>query len=326
MVIRGLLIVAFVAVSATVTTTIMAADSREQSIFSRLQPSLNLLLLDEEARPIITSPDAGKHLAKVLSDEPNSAPFGYYIYLPDDHTLDPRKQSPLILFLHGQGEIGNGTTNLSRVLRNGPPRMIERGEKIEAVIVSPQLTIGSWQKQRDGIDIPADLNRLVRLVTAQYNIDVNRIYITGLSLGGGGAWNYARLYADEVAAVVPVCGVGTSGVNMSDLSNIGVWAFHASGDRVVPITNSVRNINRIAGTVMGSSSDPMSTYPGSDQDYAVSRVGDQWVWQPGRYNTTGKTRFTVFSGASHNAWSRAYNQEGQANTPMWEWLFEQTRQ
>jgi hypothetical protein len=78
-------------------------------------PVIVSYLLDDsnDDGPIVLHPDAGTHTAFPLQSTPGALPFGYYRYLPVDFTLDARKPFPLILFLHGLGEKGNGTTNLN---------------------------------------------------------------------------------------------------------------------------------------------------------------------------------------------------------------------
>jgi len=289
---------------------------------------VDLLLTKAEpvSEPPVIHPDAGMHLKKPLTSD---LPFGHYLYLPQNYSVDLRESFPLILFLHGLGEKGNGTTELVKVLRNGPPKMVNNGHHFPAIIVSPQLThgVGDWERINGGlgIDNSRSLNDLVNQIKQDYNVDQDRVYVTGLSLGGGGAWAYARKYADEIAAVVPVCGVNTGPAGIPDLANVGVWAFHSFGDRTVGRGATLRQINRIAGTTMNGPDGVASNYPGTDQDYVVSREAAQWVWRQGRYDATGTLRFTMFPDAMHNAWTRAYNDTGAPDTPFWHWLFNQKR-
>jgi len=295
----------------------------------KLVPIITSLLSNDDqavGEPPIIHIDAGKHLARPLS---NDLPFGHYLYLPQDYSSDSRVNFPLILFLHGLGEKGNGTTQLIKVLRNGPPKMISRGHHFPAIVVSPQLNrgVGDWERINggQGIDNSRSLNDLVKLIKRDYNVDDDRIYVTGLSLGGGGAWAYARKYAEEIAAVVPICGVNTGATGIPDLANKGVWAFHSFHDNTVGSGATVRQMNRIADTTMGATDGVLNGYPRDNQDYVLSRESMQWIWRAGRYNATGNLRFTMFPDANHNAWTRAYNDNGGPSTPMWEWLFNQKR-
>lgn len=127
-----------------------------------------------------------------------SAAVGYYTYLPDDHYFHPDESFPLLVFLHGAGEKGNGTTELSRVLANGPPKRVSQGIDFPFIIVSPQLPAsqGGW---------PVLLvDELIARVKADTRVDTTRIYLTGLSLGGYGTWSYAVARPNVVAAAVPI--------------------------------------------------------------------------------------------------------------------------
>src|SRR5690606_13064970 len=110
---------------------------------------------------------------------------------------------PLMIFLHGLGEIGS---NLDQLLNYGPPKLIRWGDWPASrpfVVISPQTPSsfgGSWN--------PDLVNEVIDQVVARYRIDESRIYVTGTSLGGNGTWNYATKYPDRAAAIVPICGWG----------------------------------------------------------------------------------------------------------------------
>lgn len=316
----------------TLCISLLVTFSSPAQSATSLAPVIDLLLNDQgqppvqpPPPPIELHPNAGKHFKNEKQVGDGSAPFGHYLYFPEDYTIDARKNFPLILFLHGLGEKGNGTTQLAKVLANGPPRMINVGKHIPAIVLSPQLSKGSWTTQNNELNVPADLHELVASVLQEHNVDHDRIYVTGLSLGGGGAWNYARLYASEVAAVVPICGVGINRTNMDALQGMGVWAFHAIGDDVVVAQTTQNSMNAVAGTIDGGNNGVMRNYPRDGKDSVVSRENDSWVWRTGRYDARGDLRYTVFPDGNHNSWSRAYNQNGEADTPMWQWLFSQSR-
>jgi predicted peptidase len=203
--------------------------------------------------------------------------------------------------------------------------MINAGADFPAMVVSPQLSAGNWTTQTAEVDVPAELNALVDRIVQQHNVDESRIYVTGLSLGGGGAWNYARIYNHRVAAVVPVCGVGINRTNMASLQSMGVWAFHSLGDTVVNANASKQSMNAVAGTPNDQATGVMHDYPDDGNENVVSREANEWVWRRGRFNATGSLRYTVFPDSSHNAWSRAYNDNGAPTSALWQWLFSQRR-
>ena len=101
----------------------------------------------------------------------------YLLYLPRDYSATSKKSWPLMLFLHGAGERG---TNLTKVAAHGPPKLVAQGKKdFPFIIVSPQCPIGqSWKNDT--------LLALLDDVITKYRVDTNRLYLTGLSMGGYG--------------------------------------------------------------------------------------------------------------------------------------------
>ncbi len=145
------------------------------------------------------------------------------------------KQYPLIVFLHGVGELG---TNLARINCCGLPRHIQnrtfppdfqvKGKHYSFIVMSPQF------KRRAS---PADVQSVIDFAKKRFRVDPARVYVAGMSLGGGSAWDYSAVYGQNAAAVVPVCG-GTQ-PTPSLARNVAskylpIWAIHSTGDRLVP--------------------------------------------------------------------------------------------
>src|SRR5688572_20508563 len=148
-----------------------------------------------------------QQISKQLTAE-NGRLIGFLEYKPADYNeADKTQKYPLIVFLHGTGEKGNGTTELSRVTANGIPKYIKEGNpmrftwngKTETFIVlTPQLSpdFSAWPTFY--------AEEIIRYAKANLNIDTNRIILTGLSLGGGGVWNYSASNGNntkELAAI-----------------------------------------------------------------------------------------------------------------------------
>jgi predicted peptidase len=105
--------------------------------------------------------------------------LAYWLYLPQGY--ESREQWPLMLFLHGSGERGS---DLERVKRHGPPKLIAAGRQYPFIVVSPQSPqSGGWE--------PDLLNLLLDDLQKTYRVDENRVYLTGLSMGGAGTWRLA---------------------------------------------------------------------------------------------------------------------------------------
>ncbi|WAC00930.1 T9SS type A sorting domain-containing protein [Lacinutrix neustonica] len=256
--------------------------------------------------------NAGDHTPVILGRP--ETPFGYYEYLPTSFDASSSTTYPLVLFYHGLGEKGNGTTELNKVLANGPPKLIEQGTDFEAIIISPQSAYGWFS--------PANFLSLYTYLTAHYPIDTNRVYVTGLSAGGGGTWNALKGHHEKIAAALPICGAGSVSDPAAFLQQTPIRAHHNFNDGVVGKGQTINNMNRIANT--GSS--VMSVYPyGSsnsvaDADYSMQFDTNTQTWSAsvGIHAPNDKLSFTLYKNGNHDAWTKTYN-----NQEVWDWLFAQ---
>src|SRR5262245_53750329 len=122
----------------------------------------------------------------------------YLLFLPKGYEAKGRKRWPLMLFLHGAGERG---TNLSKVTVHGPPKIVKNRPDFPFILVSPQCPEGEvWSNDT----LLALLDEVIR----KHKVDTNRIYLTGLSMGGYGTWSLGIRYPDGFAAIAPICGGG----------------------------------------------------------------------------------------------------------------------
>lgn len=156
--------------------------------------------------------------------------FPYLLYVPEDY--DPTQKYPFILFMHGLGETG---PRLDFLTTQVIPKLIEDGQDFPFIIASPHLNYGEyWESEIDVV------GSFVKHLQSEFPIDPNRIYITGLSLGGAGAWHFAFAFPDVPAALVPMAGwysYGSTYVpkNICDLAKIPTWVFHGGKDEVVKL-------------------------------------------------------------------------------------------
>ncbi|NOX55546.1 MAG: prolyl oligopeptidase family serine peptidase [Planctomycetes bacterium] len=183
--------------------------------------------------------------------------MGYLIYLPLQY--EKRDAWPLLLFLHGSGERGN---DLERVKRHGPPKLIAAGKHFPFIVVSPQCPKGQWWQ-------PVELIALLDYLVKNYKIDEDRIYVTGLSMGGFGTWALAAYRPHRFAALAPICGGGEV-YWAEDLAHLPIWAFHGAKDRGVPLRRSQEMVE------------------------AINKKG-------------GHAKLTVYPEAGHDAWTETYN-------------------
>lgn len=150
--------------------------------------------------------------------------YNFWLYSPDN----TEESKPLVIFLHGSSLCGN---DLSRVKRYGTIDAIEKGRELDAFVLAPQNTGGSWK--------PAKIMNIVDWAEEHYNIDKDRIYVLGMSLGGYGTIDLAAAYPDRIAAAIALCGGGTS-KNLSALNRVPLWIVHGTADRAVSISQSDR--------------------------------------------------------------------------------------
>lgn len=159
----------------------------------------------------------------------------YLLYLPEGY--EGRGDWPLIVFLHGSGERGDDVT---LVLKQGLPRLLEEGLQVPAVVVSPQCPEGQlWTRQLFAV------KALVDQIANDYRVDKRRIVVTGLSLGGAGACELVSLYPEAFAALAPICGPWTRLFVTDDSARLPTWVFHGDADPVVPIDESHKLIEEI---------------------------------------------------------------------------------
>lgn len=190
----------------------------------------------------------------------------YLLSLPEGYSADGEAK-PLLLFLHGSGERGN---DLSKVKAWGPPKLIAEGKNLPFIVVSPQCPEGKYW------DV-YELKQLLDQIIANYNVDKNRIYLTGLSMGGFGTWAMATAFPDYFAAIAPICGGGDP-LSVSKIKDIPCWVFHGKKDMAVAeklSADMVDALKKVGGKV------EYTVLPEGDHPaawiYAYNEV-DLWNW------------------------------------------------
>jgi predicted peptidase len=132
--------------------------------------------------------------------------YPYLLYTPDDYKKNTKKY-PLVIYLHGGSQKGN---DLNKLKTYGLPYLVSKGKSFNFIIASPQCPDDKYWSTDNWLD------SLYTLLTATYRIDTNRIYLTGISMGGYGTYITAMDFPDKFAALVPLCG----GCNDSDTARI----------------------------------------------------------------------------------------------------------
>jgi poly(3-hydroxybutyrate) depolymerase len=250
----------------------------------RLLPIVVISLFSFVVNPL----KAQTHTAKYVSMIANSG--GYYEYLPQGYSSSTQSY-PLIIFIHGIGELGDGgSLKLPLILKNGIPRVINQGlfptsftvngQTHRFIVLSPQFK--AWPSA-------ADINNIITYATQHYRVNQSRIYVSGLSMGGGATWDFAATYPSRVAAIVPVC--GASGPNTTKASAIAngkvqVWATHNDYDPTVPS--------------------------------AYTKNWVSYITQAG-----GSAKKTIWALSSHDAWTKTYSPSFEENyLNVYEWMLQ----
>lgn len=163
--------------------------------------------------------------------------YNYVLYLPEGYDpADTETKWPVIYFFHGIGEIGD---DLSMLLPYGPLRYLNNGGKLDAIVIAPQCPVNSHWADHD-----VEEEKLVQFVpemTAKYNINTDRMYLTGLSMGGRCTWKLALAMPDTFAAIAVVCG-RTNTYEFETIQNMPIWMFHGAQDATVSFNNITNNI------------------------------------------------------------------------------------
>lgn len=169
----------------------------------------------------------------------------YRLWVPDGYgdQQNATKKYPLVLFLHGQGE--RGTDNLVQVQKhNGSFELLSDANRQTnpTFFVAPQCaTTGAYGWN---VDRRAHLREILVKLQQQYRIDPRRLYLTGISMGGNGAWTMAIDTPELWAAAVPMSGWGPNN-KAAVLKDMPIWAFHAADDPQVAVAGTDNMINAI---------------------------------------------------------------------------------
>jgi pimeloyl-ACP methyl ester carboxylesterase len=184
----------------------------------------------------------GQQLQKV-----SPAGTRFFIYTPTAKSTSPGPY-PLLLSLHGQGNMGDNLNELLDAPEVMPAKLIHEKrwpENYPFIVVTPQLNPGTTLANSSTPAWPPVLvNELINYVLATNNIDSDRIYVTGFSMGGTGTWDYAAAFPERVTAMIPIAG-RTDTAQACLVKNIPTWVFHGSNDPVVVPTYSTSMVRAI---------------------------------------------------------------------------------
>ncbi|HYP86618.1 MAG TPA: hypothetical protein VEQ59_00655 [Polyangiaceae bacterium] len=210
-----------------------------------------------------SGPASGRHKQVPSGTYPETT-AGYWEYLPPHYGNG--ELYPLLVFRHGIGENGNGTTDLVKVKANGPPKLIAADQWPQ----DRKFVVLSVQHTGDGCPSAQETDDFIHFALDHYDVDPKRVYLTGLSCGAIGSWGYLGDHTDEaVAAAVLVCGDGRSAFAKAGcaLGKVPIWAFHGEADPTVAPEGSTETIASLKACTNPAPVDAkLTTYPGVGHD------------------------------------------------------------
>ena len=193
--------------------------------------------------------------------------FNYVKYIPADY--DENKKYPLVFFLHGAGERGD---NHDVASRHGYARyMREEGKEYPFIYIAPQCPQDKyWGCYTES------LLAFLDYICMELPVDIDRIYLTGLSMGGTGTWMLAMADPDRFAAIAPVCGSGICWYGGA-VKDIPVMMYHGDLDETVPLSESVTMLKAISKN--GGSAELKICYGVGHNAWDIAYEGDElWEW------------------------------------------------
>ena len=221
---------------------------------------------------------------------------GYYEYLPQGYETGAETY-PLLIFNHGTGESGDGNAGLTKLTNTGLPRLINtggfptsftvNGQVFRFIVICPQYT--TWPTV-------ADVDAVLQYALAHYRVNTSRIYMTGLSMGGGITWDFAAQpkLVVNLAAIVPICGASSESKQKANViadANLPVWATHNQNDPTVNVNTTINYINDIL-----------------------------------KRNPSDPAKKTIFPASGHDAWTKTYNPAFEENNMnIYEWMLQYSK-
>ncbi len=175
----------------------------------------------------------GRHLDRKIVYRAEEFPGAVYaLFVPEDY--DPLRAWPLVLGLHGGGAagkkgkevVGSGSQALKKYRREAAARGY--------LLVCPSAVTAPWPNRENEQFLTALLHEIV----LTYNVDLNRIYLVGHSMGGGGTWHYGPKWAETFASIAPLSAYSSGGFSALHRSSTGVYIYHGDNDDRCPVSSA----------------------------------------------------------------------------------------
>ena len=198
---------------------------------------------------------------KIIKETNANNEFGFIAYIPENLSDHPA----LIVQLHGAGERGDGNSDLDKVLVHGFSKIVNGDNLKDAILIMPQCPNDTFWAAR-----VESIKKFIDNAIARFNVDKNRVYLCGISMGGFGTWYTAMAYPDMFAAIAPCCGGGMAW--NAGVLKMPIWAFHGLADDVVAPRHTIEMVE------------------------ALERKG-------------ANVRYSLYEGVGHDSWNKAFQNE-----------------
>lgn len=233
-------------------------------------------------------------VVKAVTNSVGNNVSGYIAGLPARYD-STTKNYPLLVFVHGMGQLSGSNAKLSSILELGVSKLLQqqqfpasftvKGQTSSFIVAAPQFR--QWATAQD-------LNNFIDHLVEAYRVDAGRIYVVGLNMGGALAWEFAGAYPSKVAAIVPIAGPSWNDEKRATAissNGVGVWAFHNADDKVVP-----------------------------------SAISKQLVDKVNSLNPATAAKLTLFTGIEHDAWTKATDPNYKENgLNIYEWMLQYSK-
>jgi len=222
---------------------------------------------------------------------------GYYVGLPAGYDQTDKKY-PAIVWIHGAGQFGNGNSNLALLLREGipkhfadksiPPNFKVAGKNFSFILFTPQFV---------GYPTNDEVKSFVDSVKKKYRVDIARVYMAGMSIGGIITCDVASSHPNEYSAILPMGGVSRPGTDVAGKTKriatgkLPVWIFHNQDDFVYPVSEPISFVSLI-----------------------------------NKHSPPVRAKITIFPNGGHDAWARPSDPlYKENNISIYEWMLQYKR-
>ena len=290
------------------------------------------VLVDDAA--FVSEPEIEDWLLKVKAYPGN---FNFHLYIPQAYK-STQQSYPLLIHLHGDNGYQDTLSQLTLtpLLGSALQPLVSAGNQLnpagraalnahvmDSFVIAPEVPhvdrtgnyvepLGYWN--------PNAIKKLIAYMQSKYRIDASRIYVTGMSFGGGGTWHVTNRSSGIVAAAVPICG-GYDIALEAGTYGIPFWVFHSYDDATVPFRASLSVFNALTRPALAWPTFPAGDKaPTSNYTISYSTAAGLSPWVEGDRSISGTDHYTLYATGGHNAWDRAY-----ADPVMWDWLYAQKK-